>query len=202
MRTRYPLSGGPQAACRARTTFEKPRGRRVKGPWCPEGAVVLHLQGERMADEHDQEPRPLTSYELNLFRRVFAAYQLTAVRRTAQRDDGLTLLSSWEEREQLARTTGLWLRRRLDGGAAAVQGEPCPRCRLDGRSRVWVCVVDDAGRQLRPVAVSLTATGLLAAGAHGSRPGALAVVTAWPSQREARECVVAAGLEWPTELLR
>ena len=155
-----------------------------------------------MAAEPDREPPPRSAYDLALLRLVFNEYHLIAVRGAAQAGDGLSLQSSWEARELLARRTGFWLRHRLDGGAAAVRDEASPRSHLDGRNRVWVCVVDNEGRQLQPVAVSLTAVGLLAAGARGSTPGARAVVTAWPSQHEARECVAAAGLDWPAVFLR
>ena len=138
------------------------------------------------------------------------SYPLPAARAAAERPQPaaaalqLDAASPWADRLALAATVGAWVRSVLDGAAPSALG-PSGRERQTLRSRVWVCFADRDGRRLQPVVVADRWQALLdAVAAHQEQPrvAALAAVTiGWPSEREARACVSAAGCTWPQRRL-
>ena len=109
----------------------------------------------------------------------------------------------WEAREGLAREAGQWVRRVLDWGFAqtrVIHG-PSPRRRQPLRSRIWLCFADFEGEPLQPVVASWTYGSLEPICMQVDDLGN-SVTMGWPSQREARACVEAAGCVWPAVVLR
>jgi hypothetical protein len=162
-----------------------------------------------MVSEPEAEPDAFTLRERLLLLAAFGAfYDLLAARRAASGlpaaadREVLSVASPWGAREALAETVGLWVRRVLAGEPPLELGSS-GRERQTARSRVWVCFVDRNGAPLRPVAVSRYWTVLLhAVAGEGRIIATQAVTVGWPSEREARACVAAAGCAWPQRLLQ
>ncbi len=152
----------------------------------------------------DSEPRPqFFVFEYYLLARAFQGlHTVAAVEGAAEGDEVFTVNSSWEPREQLAAACGRWIRDRI--GAAGDRRElgECPKQRLQLRSRVWLCFVDREGCDLSPVVVALRAGPVDELGGDRGRRAARGLTIGFPSQRETRVCVAAAGSRWPSEVLR
>ena len=102
---------------------------------------------------------------------------------------------SWEERDQIARGIGAWIRRCLDG----IPRQSSGRDRIPLQSRYWVVVKSITGEVHNPPLVFncwYRAKGLVK---RGSQTGD-SIFFGVPSQREASTAILAAGLQWTDHL--
>ena len=157
--------------------------------------------------EPEAVPELLSLRERRLLGHAFdVLYHLTAAGQAARRPPRaaptpvLTSALAWAEREQLASSVGRWIRRSLAGESPAALG-PSRREQQPLRSRIWVCFADRDGTELSPVLVALTWTTVVTVAGYHRTAAPRAVTVGWPSQREARLCVAAAGCRWPAEVL-
>jgi hypothetical protein len=157
--------------------------------------------------EPASEPEPRTRAQRELLSAVFAIwYHLTAAVSAASALLGGAQPSAeeagdeWVAREALAAASGRRIRVLLAAGGPSTGTFGREQQLL--RSRVWVCFRNRNGVALSPVVVSLHWTSLHAIASHGRIASTAAITIGWPSQREARVCVEAAGCAWPDALLR
>ena len=102
---------------------------------------------------------------------------------------------SWEERDQIARGIGAWIRRCLDG----VPRQSSGRDRIPLQSRYWVVVKSITGEVYNPPLVFNCWYRAKSLVKRGSLTGD-SIFFGVPSQREASTAILAAGLQWASQI--
>ena len=94
-----------------------------------------------------------------------------------------------------AREAGLFLRRCLEGVVRGTSG----RDRIRLPSKIYILARDITGKVYNPVQIYYHFSHLRSLVKAGSSCGD-SVFIGWPTEEEARECVAAAGLNWPSHV--
>lgn len=105
------------------------------------------------------------------------------------------IVQSWEQRERIATGVGAFFRRSLAGDHRGTSG----REQLRLASRLWIVVRSIRGEVFSPVRIFRSWARAKELVKVGNSAGD-AIFVGLPSEREARVCIAAAGLEYPAEI--